>query len=82
MSLHDLMHQPETEKVGWAALIATWLMGIWNWITEHGNETIVVISGILGIIFLVLKIKLTYKEYRIKTKELDKLEKYDTENEK
>ncbi len=82
MSVHELMHQPETEKIGWAALIATWLMGLWNWVTENGNETIVVISGILGIIFLILKIRLTIKEYKIKSKELEKLERHDIKNKK
>lgn len=75
MSVNELMSEPEANKVGWFALIITWLMGVWNWITEHGNEVIVVISGILGIVFLVFKIKLTYKEYKIKTRELEKLEK-------
>lgn len=75
MSVEDLMHQPETEKIGWLVLITTWLMGIWNWITENGDEIIVIISGLLGILFLVFKIRLTITEYKIKQKELKKLEK-------
>lgn len=75
MSVNELMNQPETEKAGWLVVITSWLIGMWNWITEHGNEVIVIITGILGVIFLIFKIKLTVKEYRIKSKELEKLEK-------
>lgn len=72
--MNDVLHQPETEKVGWIVVLTTWIMGIWNWVSEHGNESIVVISGILGIIFLFFKIKLTFTELKIKRRELKKLE--------
>lgn len=74
MSAQELLNNPETDKIGWLVVLTGWFMGLWNWLTEHGNETIVVISGILGMIFLFFKIKLTVTEYKIKRKELKKLE--------
>jgi len=62
----------ELDKAGWITLILTWFIGVWQWIVQHGNETIVVISGLLGITFLIFKIRLTILEHKLKQKKLDR----------
>lgn len=80
----DITNQSEIVKASWFVAFASWLTSIWNWFTNHGSETIVIISGLLGIVLLSVSIavkrkesKLKDLELKIKQKELDILDNED-----
>jgi hypothetical protein len=75
MKAESIMDSPEVNGIGWTAVVAAWFLAGVQWITEHGNGLIVGVSGLLGIIFLVHKIKMIRIELRLKKKELEKIEK-------
>ncbi len=79
-TVSEIMESPEANHIGWLSFILTMFVGAWNWITENGNEAIVICSGLLGIVFLFFKIKLTITEYKIKQKELKKLNEHELKN--
>lgn len=66
MTTHNLMDSPEVNGLGWAAVLLGWCLGFVQYITEHGNNIIVGISGVMGIIFLYYKIRIIIIEYREK----------------
>jgi hypothetical protein len=70
MTLNNIMENDGANQVGWLSLFIAYCGIVWDWISEHGNETIVIISGILGIIFLFFKIKISRIELKLKQKEL------------
>lgn len=79
MTVEEVMQDPYANKAGWLALILTWAGGAWNWLTEYGNELMVIISGLVGLFFLFLKIKIARIELKLKQKELEEAEKDDNE---
>jgi hypothetical protein len=81
MTLNNIMGNDGANQVGWLSLIIGFFGSIWNWVLQHGNETIVIISGILGIIFLFLKIRISRIELKLKKEELKRLDALDEEAE-
>ncbi len=77
MTIDEIMQDPYTNKFGWLTLIVTWVGGAWNWLTEYGNELMVIISGLVGLFFLILKIRIAKIELKLKQKELEESEKED-----
>lgn len=79
--MQEFLNQPETSKLGYVVILTTWLAGVWSWITEHGNQTVVTVTGLGGLILLYFAIRAKKKEntlkdleIKIKQKELENLD--------
>lgn len=74
MSVSEIIETPEGNGTGWFITLLSFIASIWSYIMDHNNEILFAISGIsgvLGLLFLVLKIRLIILEYKIKKKEYD-----------
>lgn len=58
-----------TEAGGFLAVVGSIFMNIWNHISMKGiNEFIVLITGIVGLIYMIYKLRLIVMEYKEKRK--------------
>lgn len=62
-----------TEAGGILSVLATFLMNIWNWISVKDiNEFIVLITGIIGLVYMFFKARQSILDYRMKKKEYER----------